>query len=172
MEPFITQDSEQSFSDKEDLLKFLGGVSVSVPGRTEERKSHHRERYCIVHYLHALANETLIDFLVKIVRSESPDFFLYFKKCSVAVEIRDVGTERTQKATTLLEKSSGRMFLEGESTFVLPGGDLQHPGYVNYQSESELAGLTLDAVIDKAEIINAPHFQTADFLLRICTTSR
>jgi len=117
----------------------------------------------MVHYLQALANEILFHFPVKIVRSESPDFFLHFKECLVAVEIRDVGTKRSQEATTLLEKSSGRVFLEGESTFVLPSEDLQHRGYVNDQSEAELAELILAAVDDKARTINTPNFQTADF---------
>jgi hypothetical protein len=117
----------------------------------------------MVHYLQTIANELLIEFPVKIARSESPDFFLHFKDFSVAVEIRDVGTERSQEATTLLEKSSAGSFLEGEAIFALPGEDLKHPGYVNNQSEAELASLILDAVDDKAKTINDPHFQKADF---------
>ena len=167
MEPFITQGSELFFSDRKDLLQVLGDVSVSVPDRKEGRKSYHRERYCIVHYLQALANESLLKFPLKIIRSESPDFFLNFKECSVAVEIQDVGTERSQEATTLLERASVETFLVGEATFVLPGEDLQYPGYVNDQNEVELADMILNAVDDKAKTINASHFQAADFYDRL-----
>lgn len=163
MELFITQGSEQSFSDRESLLQFLVDVDVSVPGRTERRKSHHRERYCMVHYLQTLADESLLKFPLKIVRSESPDFFLNFTDCSVAVEIRDVGTQRTQEATTLLERSPVGTFLEGEASLVRPGEALQHLGYKNDESETELAGLVLDALNDKSETINGPNFQAADF---------
>lgn len=163
MEPFMTKGSELSFSDRENLLQFLGDVDVSVPGRTEGRRSHHRERDCMVHYLQTLAGESLLEFPLKIVRSESPDFFLNFTDCSVAVEIRDVGTERSQEATTLLERSPVGTFLEGEASLVRPGEALQHPGYKNNEGETELAGLILDALDDKAETINGPHFQAADF---------
>jgi len=121
MEPFIAQGSGLSFSDRENLLQFLGDVDVSVPGRTEGRRSHHRERYCMVRYLQTLTGESLLEFPLKIVRSESPDFFLNFKDCSVAIEIRDIGTERSQEATTLLERSPVGTFLEGEASLVRPG---------------------------------------------------
>lgn len=163
MEPFMTQGSELSFSDREDLLQFLGDVDVSVPGRTEGRRSHHRERYCMVHYLQTLADGSLLEFPLRIVRSESPDFFLNFTDCSVAVEIRDVGTERSQEATTLLERSPVGTFLEGEASLVRPGEALQHRGYKNNEGDTELAGLILDALDDKAKTINGPHFQAADF---------
>jgi len=159
----MTQGSELSFSDRENLLHILGDVDVSVPGRKEGRRSHQRERYCIVHYLQTLADESLLEFPLKIVRSESPDFFLNFTDCSVAVEIREVGTERSQEATTLLERSPVGTFLEGEASLVRPGEALRHPGYKNNESETELAGLILDALDDKAETINGAHFQAADF---------
>ena len=163
MEPFITQGSELSFSDRENLLQFLDDVDVSFPGRTEGRRSHHRERYCMIHYLQTLAEESLLEFPLRIVRSESPDFFLNFTDCSVAVEIRDVGTERSQEAITLLERSPVGTFLEGEASLVRPGEALQHRGYKNNEGDTELTDLVLDALDDKAKTINDPHFQAADF---------
>ncbi len=53
--------------------------------------------------------------------------------------------------------------MEGEATLVQPDKAIQYPGYVNNQSETELADLILDAVDNKAKTINAPHFQAADF---------
>lgn len=159
----MTQGSELTFSDRENLLQFLAAVDVSVPGRTEGRRSQHRERYCMVHYLQTLADGSLLEFPLRIVRSQSPDFFLNFTDCSVAVEIRDVGTERSQEATTLLERSPVKTFLEGEASLVRPVEALQHRGYKNNEGDTELAGLILDAIDDKARTINGPHFQAADF---------
>ncbi len=163
MELFMTKGAELSFGDREDLLHFLGDVNVSVPERTEGRRSHHRERYCMAYYLQTLADEFLLKFPIKIVRSQSPDFFLNFTDCSVAVEIRDVDTKRSQEAITLLERSPVGSFLEGEESLVRPGEALHHSGYTNNECEIELAGLILDALNDKAQKINGPHFQEADF---------
>ena len=138
MEPFITQGSELFFSDRENLLQFLGDVNVSVPGRAEGHRSHHRERYCMDHYLQTLADGSLLEFPLKIVRSESPGFFLNFIDSSVAVEIRDVGTELSQEATTLLERSPVGAFLEGEVSLVWPGQALQRIASSACASENAL----------------------------------
>jgi len=42
----------------------------------------------MVHYLQTLADGSLLEFPLKIVRSEFPDFFLNFTDYSIAFEIR------------------------------------------------------------------------------------
>lgn len=159
----MTQGSEQAFSDREGLLQFIADVDISVPGRTEGRRSYHRERYCMVHYLQTLADVSLLEFPLKILRSESPDFFLNFTNYSLGVEIRDVGTEHSQEATTLLERSPARTFLEGEASLRRPGEAMQHRGYEGNEGDVTLSDLILDALDDKARTINSPHFQATDF---------
>ena len=61
-------------SDGAELMSLLDRVDASVPRRTEGRRSLHRERFCIVHYLRTLERSGLLCFPITILKGESPDF--------------------------------------------------------------------------------------------------
>jgi hypothetical protein len=159
---FEVSGSELSFVDAADLLQKLGQMDSTVPKRTKGRRSHHRERFCIVRYLGALASTSLLTFPLRVVKWESPDFLIHEAGKTIGLEITEAGTERHQQAATLLEKSPPGTLLEGEAGLRKPGEELQGRGYVGDEVERELAGLILRAIEDKSAKLNQPHFVSAD----------
>jgi hypothetical protein len=161
-EVFTNQGSELSFTSAGDLIRQLSEIDYSVPRRTEGRRSHHRERYCIVRYLMALARSSLLKFPLRVVKWEHPDFLLHLPDGTVTgIEITEAGTERAQRAATQLEKSPPGSFMEGEE-IRLPGEALRGRGYVGNEPELELTGIILDSVAGKVEALNRGHYARAD----------
>jgi hypothetical protein len=123
--PFGEKGSEISSRDASELLKKLREIDTPVPGRTQGRRSHHRERYCIVRYLGALAPASRLVFPVRVVKWELPDFLLYFPDIAVGLEITEAGTEKSQEAATQLETSPFGTLLEDEASLRRAGEALQ-----------------------------------------------
>src|ERR1700709_777373 len=69
MEIFTLSGDELLFRNAEELERVLGELDSSVPGRTEGRRSHHRERYCVTRYLSTLSNSSLLSFPLKVLKS-------------------------------------------------------------------------------------------------------
>lgn len=161
-EVFIDKGSELSFASAGDLIRQLGEIDSSVPRRTEGRRSHHRERYCIARYLTALARSSLLKFPLRIEKSESPDFLLHFPDGTVTgIEITEAGTEGAQRAATELEKSPPGSHLEGEE-IRLPGEGFRGRPYVGDEPELELNEIILTSVAGKVEALNRGHYAKAD----------
>ncbi len=161
-EVFTDPGSELSFASAGDLTRQLSEMDSSVPRRTEGRRSHHRERYCIVRYLTALARSSLLKFPLRVEKSESPDFLLHLSDGTVAgIEVTEAGTERSQRAATQLEKSPPGSFLEDEDKLRMPGEELQGRVYAGNEPEIELAKIFLKAVIDKTGALNRGHYTEA-----------
>jgi hypothetical protein len=147
-EVFTGQGSELSFASAGDLIRQLSEIDYSVPRRTEGRRSHHRERYCIVRYLTALARSSLLEFPLRVVKWEHPDFLLHLPDGTVTgIEIVEAGTERAQ--------------LAGEE-IRLPGEALRGRGYVGNEPELALTETILDSVASKVEALNRGHYARAD----------
>jgi hypothetical protein len=103
-EVFHVEGSELSFASAGDLIRQLAEIDYSVPRRTEGRRSYHRERYCVVRYLTALARSSLLKFPLRVEKRESPDFLLHLPDGTVTgIEITEAGTERAQRAEPELE---------------------------------------------------------------------
>jgi len=163
MEIFTLSGDELLFRNAEELERVLGELDSSVPGRTEGRRSHHRERYCVTRYLSTLSNSSLLSFPLKVLKAESPDFLLYRPDSTVTgLEITEAGTERHQRAATELERSPLGTLLEGEAGLRQLGEELREPPYIGDEPERELAVLVLMAVKAKTKTLNQPHFTEAD----------
>jgi hypothetical protein len=163
MDVFTVSGDEILFSDAEELERTLGELDSSVPGRTEGRRSHHRERYCITRYLSTLSNSSLLNFPLRVLKAESPDFFLFGPDSTVTgLEITEAGTERHQRTATELERRPPGTLLEGEGSLRQPGESLQGLPYVGDEPERELASLVLRAVMAKTNTLNRSHFAEAD----------
>ncbi|MBI4619077.1 MAG: hypothetical protein HY739_02760 [Desulfobacterales bacterium] len=158
---FEVKGSELSSRDARDFLKKLHGIDTTVPQRTQGRRSHHRERYCIVGYLSALATSSRLTFPLRVVKWESPDFFLYFPYPKVGLEITEAGTERSQQADTQLEKSPLGTVIEGEASLRLPGEALRGRGYVGDEPVRKLSRLIIQRVEEKTATLNGIHFGAA-----------
>ena len=163
MEVFTSNGDELLFREAEELEQTLRELDSSVPRRTERRRSHHRERYCVTRYLMALSNSSLLDFPLRVVKGESPDCFLYRPdSTAIGLEITEAGTERHQRAATELERCPPGTLLEGEGDLRRPGEPLQGRPYIGDEPERELAALVLNAVMSKTNTLNQPHFAEAD----------
>jgi hypothetical protein len=154
--------SELSFVSAGDLIRQLSEIDYSVPRRTEGRRSYHRERYCIVRYLTALARSSLLKFPLRIVKWESPDFLVHLPDGTVTgIEITEAGTERAQRAATQLEKSPPGSFMEGEE-ILPPGEGFRGRPYIGNEPELELKGIILASVTAKVEALNRGHYAKTD----------
>ncbi|HEX9945534.1 MAG TPA: hypothetical protein VGG03_26265 [Thermoanaerobaculia bacterium] len=163
MEIFTTRGSELSFADVEELQRVLSGMDTSVPGRTEGRRSHHRERYCITLYLRLLTSANLLDFPLRVVKEESPDFLFHLSDGNVmGLEITEAGTELHQRSATELERSPVGTLLEGKGGLRRPGEPLRGRGYVDDEPERKLSKLILTALTEKTIKLNRPHFAPVD----------
>jgi len=161
-EVFTDKGDELLFASAGDLIRQLGEIDSSVPRRTEGRRTHHRERYCIVRDLKALTQSSLLRFPFKVVKWESPDFLLHLPDGTVTgVEITEAGTEQVQRAWTQLERSPPGSFMEG-GEIRLPGEELRGRGWAGNEPEQELTRLVLAALADKTEKLNRGHYASAD----------
>lgn len=161
-EVFTDPGDELSFASAGALIHRLGQIDSPVPRRTEGRRAHHRERYCIVRYLTALAQSSRLTFPLTVKRWESPDVLLHHPDGTLTgIEITEAGTEHVQRAMTQLEKSPPGSFLEG-GEIRLPGEKLRGRGYAGNEPELELTRLILESVASKSEALNRGHYTLAD----------
>lgn len=154
---------EIAFQNDAELLEKLSGIDCSVPGRTEGRKSSHRERHCLKIYLMYLLQNKLLKFPLKIKKEEGPDFLVLYHDEIIALEVTDAGTKGYQRAMTELQKSPPGTILEsGTHKLVKPGGKLSGPGWSGNSVEIEWASVILESIINKTESLNQPHFKIAN----------
>jgi hypothetical protein len=162
-ETLAEKGSELLFASAGDLARQLGEIDSSVPRRTEGRRAHHRERYCLVRYLSTLARSSLLEFPLRVRKWESPDFILVLPDGTVTgIEITEAGSESSQRAATRLEKNPGGAFLEGEDGIRLPGEELRELPSFGDEPERELTSILLDAVDKKLEALNRGHYEKVD----------
>lgn len=162
--PFFGQYGEEiEFQNDSELLEKLSSVDCFVPGRTEGRKSSHRERYCLKVYLMHLFQNKLLKFPLRIMKKEAPDFLVLCRDGITALEVTEAGAEAYQQAMTELEKSPPETMLESSThKLVKPGEKLIGPGWNGNSVEIEWVAVILNSIITKTESLNQPHFKTAD----------
>ena len=78
----------------------------------------------------------------------------------IALEVTEAGTQRSQRATTELERSPPGTVLEGEDTLVPPGGKLTGPRWVGDEAEREWSSIVLDHIRRKTATLS--RFRSAD----------
>jgi hypothetical protein len=88
---------EIQFHDAADLERKWRGIDLSVPGRTEGRKSYHRERYCLALYLRTLAHHSLLPLPIRVVKGEAPDFLLVYTQSGVQAGNGGFGGHSTRR---------------------------------------------------------------------------
>lgn len=90
----------------EELMTKLGELQIDVPARSEDRRNHHAERYCIAHLLATLPTERL-SYPLTLIHSDKPDFVPRMSGSEVGIEHTEAVPENVARANFLREKGLG-----------------------------------------------------------------
>ncbi|WP_200383207.1 hypothetical protein [Thiococcus pfennigii] len=94
-------------SSSEELLNLLRGLDISVPSRTDGRKTEHTERYTICHLLSTLASSNRLQYPLTVQHSDRPDFVLSLAGKSIGIEHTEAVPENEAAKQALREKGIG-----------------------------------------------------------------
>jgi len=138
-----------SAGDGEELWQRLSEIDASVPKpKRPRRRTEHRERYYIVHYLRTLARSGLLEYPFEIGKRERPDFRIQAGGRIYGLEVTEAGDEELQAARTELAKAPAGSLLEG-TEIRAPGEKLQGRGYFGDEPERLWTQDVLACIKDK-----------------------
>lgn len=86
-----------------ELRARLAELDIDVPPRSDGRRKHHAERYCIAHLLATLPAEQFL-FPLTLTHSDKPDFLLAMHGANVGIEHTEAVPENIAHADFLREK--------------------------------------------------------------------
>ena len=144
-------------SDKTELLNVLSHIDRNVPAKRKKRDAagrlrkervrttNDRERYCLVDYLIALADNDILQFPLEVTKGESPDFFITSKKTVLGVELSDATSTDWQRELAETEDD--------------PEPELDGDGWVGKLPERQWVSEVFEAVEKKTRILNKPHYK-------------
>lgn len=90
-----------------ELALALGKIDISVPKRSDGRKSEHTERYTIVNLLRSMrCNE--VDFPLSLSHRDKPDFLLTMSASEVGIEHTEAVPQNEAQAMRLHEEGHGK----------------------------------------------------------------
>lgn len=156
---------ELIIEDKEMFDLIISGLNFEVPKRTEGRQQVHRERYTMINYLKVLNSNNKLDFPLKIIRSDRPDFIIE-ASIKIGIEVTEATDQDFQKASTQLEKEPEGTFLEiphytpqnrGKPSFrgiKRNGNSLDSNGWVGEEVEIIWNEYILEAILKKLKALN------------------
>jgi hypothetical protein len=81
----------------------LAQLDISVPRRSEGRKTHHAERYGIAHLLATLP-QTRLSFPLVLVHGDRPDFVLEMRSGNIGIEHSEAVPENEARAQIIRER--------------------------------------------------------------------
>lgn len=154
--------------------------SAAVPLRGNGRQPWHRERWCLLRFLEALACHGGLDgfcqgkvpFPLSVLKDNGPDFLLGFpEKGKLGIEIVEVATSRHQSAMTRQEQMPPRTRLVGEDELVVPSSERRRPiarrmrPWMGEEPEERLTGLVLARVRTKTVKLNEGYQPACHLLL-------
>ncbi len=88
----------------EALFKTLRGVDLSVPGRTEGRKTYHAETWTICRLLSTLAAANRFTFPISVTHRDRPDFLIQDASAKIGVEVTEAIPEQYAAYCALAER--------------------------------------------------------------------
>jgi hypothetical protein len=147
------------------LRGLLEQVDLTVPKRKDGRRTGHRERYCVVHYLRTLERNGLLEYPFQVAKGESPDFVVEAGRRRFGLEVTDAGSPEFQRAASRLEKAPAGSILEGR-TIRKPGEAFQSEPYLGDEPERLWTADVLKAVEDKERLL-ANYRELPDYQLLI-----
>jgi hypothetical protein len=81
-------------------------MDIDVPDRTEGRRNHHAERYCIAHLLATLPS-TRFSFPLTLTHGDKPDLVLAMPQGEIGIEHTEAVPENVARAQFLRDKGAG-----------------------------------------------------------------
>jgi hypothetical protein len=149
----------RSFDDVQALWRKVR----EVPRRTEGRRHHHEEQYCLGLYLLALGQHEFLDYPFTVRKGESPDFAITEKSCEV------IGLEVTKATEPWLQRemtSADREYRRRELAAGTSGAGaepvtiaLSELGWIGDEAEDQWCALMRRAI--QGKIAKLPAFRPA-----------
>ena len=97
---------------KIDLISVLRSFDITVPLRTEGRKTQHVERWSICRLLSTLAENGLLCYPVALKHRDRPDFLLQCHEAKIGIELTEASSEQYTAYSALAEHEFPDSFLE------------------------------------------------------------
>jgi hypothetical protein len=101
-----------SIISKATLLAELRAIDISVPLRTEGRKTHHAETWTICRLLSTLADSECLDYPLSLEHRDRPDFLLSSGKTEIGIEVTEAVSEQYAAFSALAEREFPDTFLD------------------------------------------------------------
>lgn len=160
--------------DRSDFTQKLDEIDFSVPKRSEGRKSSHRERWCLKHYLEILDRNNILTFPLKIEKSESPDFLISDDTGKRGLEITEGTTPQYQLSLTHQDKNPEDTSVESlqifnqtdpppsseeiEKSLRRRNDKLIGRGWYGDSVEREWVKIMVNTIVQKTKKMNDEHF--------------
>jgi hypothetical protein len=158
------------------LLSDLAAIDITVPGRTEGRRSHHRETWSICRFLSSFAPDPLLSYPLRLEPGEAPDFTLSMGATTVGIEITEATHPDYGWACARAEKDPDAvlepdMFKPGTKLPKRRGlkphvGRIDQPlvgeGWRGYEVEQNWSQFVHESVIEKTALLSNPKFSCFD----------
>lgn len=158
---------------KNDLISNLRGFDITVPLRTEGRKTPHVERWTICRLLSTLAENDLLCYPVALKHRDRPDFLLQCHDAKIGIELTEASSEQYTAYSALAEHEFPDSFLEPghfrwgapklateEMRELLRQEQLTSPPWVGDHAEREWALYFQSVVETKLLKLAKPGFET------------
>lgn len=76
-----------NITSTENLLKYLLKINISVPGRSEGRKTKDTEKYSICRLLSTLSETHYLQYPISLIKRERPDYQLNCNETNIGIEV-------------------------------------------------------------------------------------
>lgn len=162
-------------SNTESLCSQLGAIDITVPLRTEGRKTAHAERWTICRLLSTLSISGKLAFPVSVWHRDKPDFLLDLSSSQVGVEATEAISEQYAAFSALAEREFPDALLEPghfrwgepdksveEMRDILRRGQLSAPPWAGDRPEEEWALYMESIVRTKLAKLALPEFAKFD----------
>jgi len=154
-----------------DILQQLKSTDISVPPIEQGRTTEHCERWSICRFLATLTKHTNLEFPIKLIKRERPDFCLHIGKKQVGIEFTEAIQPDYARARVLPEANSADSILDpslfkwgsskkslSELRSMAAKKKLTGPGWNGNEMEDEWSCAIADITHKKTEKLNSEGF--------------
>jgi len=164
-------------SEKKDFLAKLSALPSDVGTRLMRRSTENKENFALKYYFTILANENVVQYPIRLVKNESPDYLGAQDEVCFGIEITESTFSAYQYFLTEYERRprvqfEPSVFVYGEEyttenifRFFRPrGSELVAPGWMGEQAEEYASGWALDSLVKKLETVRRWPFASQENL--------
>lgn len=156
---------------KSELFAALKKIDMSVPRRSQGRKTEHIERWSICHFLSTFGELDFFDFPLLLRHRDRPDFRLEYSHQIIGIEVTEATKKEYAEYQALLDREFPNSFGE-PSLFkddapklkirdyrkLLAENKLHADGWEGDSVEQEWAKYTFASIIKKTDKLRSPGF--------------